>query len=76
MRVLVVGATGCVGRRVVDRLLDAGHEVSGPARDPSVLPETVHAVAGDIRETTVVREALIASDGDPVDRDSSASLRL
>lgn len=67
MRVLVVGATGRVGRRVVDRLLDAGHEVSALARDPSALPATVHAVAGDVRDPAAVREALTARDGGPVD---------
>ena len=72
MRVLVVGATGRVGRRVVDRLLDAGHDVSGLARDPSALPPTVHAVAGDVRDPAVVREALTAGDGDPVDAVVSA----
>lgn len=53
MRVLVVGATGRVGLRGVDRLLDAGHAVSGLARDPSALPATVHTVAGDVRDPTV-----------------------
>ncbi|MFC6938752.1 NAD(P)-dependent oxidoreductase [Salinirubellus sp. GCM10025818] len=72
MHVLVVGATGRVGRRVVDRLLDAGHQVSGLARDPSVLPATVQTVAGDVRDTAVVREALTAGDGDPVDAVVSA----
>jgi putative NADH-flavin reductase len=72
MRVLVVGVTGRVGRRVVDRLLDAGHEVSGLARDPSTLPATVHTVAGDVRDPAVVREALTAGDGDPVDAVVSA----
>ena len=72
MRVLVVGATGRVGRRVVDRLLDASHEVAGLARDPSVLPATVHTVAGDVRDPVVVREALTAGDGSPVNAVVSA----
>ena len=72
MHVLVVGVTGRVGRRVLDRLLDAGHEVSGLARNPSALPATVHTVAGDIRDPAVVREALTAGDGGPVDSVVSA----
>ena len=72
MRVFVVGATGRVGRHVVERLLDAGHEVSGLARDPSALPATVHTVAGDVRDPAVVREALTAGDGDPVNAVVSA----
>ena len=67
MHVLVVGATGRVGRRVVERLLDAGHDVSGLSRDPSALPATVHTVAGDVRDPGVVREALTAGDGDLVE---------
>jgi len=67
MHVLVVGATGRVGRRVVDRLLDADHEVSGLARNPSALPATVHTVTGDVRDPAVVQEALTAGDGGPVD---------
>src|SRR5262245_55916520 len=32
MRILVTGATGVVGRRVVPRLVEAGHEVSASTR--------------------------------------------
>lgn len=72
MRVLVVGATGRVGRRVVEQLLQAGHDVSGLARDTSALPAPVRAVAGDVRDPTVVRAALTVNDGDPVDTVVSA----
>ncbi|MBV8301015.1 MAG: NAD(P)-dependent oxidoreductase [Candidatus Dormibacteraeota bacterium] len=33
MRVVVIGGTGILGRRVVRRLLDAGHDVAATARD-------------------------------------------
>lgn len=72
MHVLVVGATGRVGRRVVDRLLDAGHDVSGLARDTSTLPEAVYTVSGDVRDPAVVRKAVTAGDSDPVDAVVSA----
>ena len=32
MRIFVAGATGVVGRRLVPRLTEAGHEVTGMAR--------------------------------------------
>lgn len=35
MRVVVAGATGCVGRRLVPVLLSAGHEVLALSRDPA-----------------------------------------
>lgn len=57
MRVLVVGATGRVGRRVVAALREAGHEVTALARDPTGL-EGVRTVAGDVRDPATVGEAL------------------
>lgn len=35
MRIVVAGATGCVGRRLVPALLSAGHEVIALSRDPA-----------------------------------------
>jgi len=35
VRVVVAGATGCVGRRLVPALLSAGHEVAALTRDPT-----------------------------------------
>ena len=51
MRVLVVGATGSIGRHVITESLRAGHETRGLVRDlaraEQVLPEGVELVAGD-----------------------------
>lgn len=51
MMVVVFGATGRSGRRVVERALDEGHEVTGIARTPSKLElthERLTLVRGDI----------------------------
>ena len=34
MKVLIAGATGALGRQIVPRLIDAGHEVAGTTRTP------------------------------------------
>ncbi|MGW0802599.1 NAD(P)H-binding protein [Nonomuraea sp. NPDC002799] len=51
-RILVIGATGTVGRQVVAHLLEAGAEVRAPARDPGTagLPDGVEVVRGDLAD--------------------------
>lgn len=52
MRVLVIGSSKGTGRLVVDRLVDAGHEVRAMVRDPDQAPELSEAgaevVEGDL----------------------------
>ncbi|GAA3004915.1 SDR family oxidoreductase [Kitasatospora albolonga] len=52
MRLLIVGATGGTGARVLDQALTAGHQVTVLARDPSRLAPDVtgaaRVVAGDV----------------------------
>ncbi|MEU4328125.1 NAD(P)H-binding protein [Nonomuraea dietziae] len=50
MRILVTGATGVVGRIVVDRLLEAGQQVRALTRNPAAagLPDAAEVVAGDL----------------------------
>lgn len=63
MRITVFGATGDVGRRVVNEALARGHEVTGVARDPvrlRELPAAVHARAGDAAS---VDDVVTLSDG-------------
>ena len=52
MHVLVTGASGFVGSRLVPALLDAGHEVTAMTRDASGYdaPEDVAVVEGDLLE--------------------------
>ncbi len=50
MKIAILGATGVLGRPVVAKLLDRGHEVVAIARDPSKLAaqSRLHAMHGDI----------------------------
>ncbi|BBZ42820.1 hypothetical protein MPRM_01010 [Mycobacterium parmense] len=43
MRLLVTGATGCVGSRLVTALLTAGHQVGAANRDPKRLADLVES---------------------------------
>ncbi len=70
MRILVTGATGYVGSRLVTELLVAGHEVLAATRDPARLArmgwfDDVTALRLDASDAESVREALAA--GGPVD---------
>ncbi|HYN97395.1 MAG TPA: NAD(P)H-binding protein [Pilimelia sp.] len=61
MTVLVTGATGQVGRRVVAHLLAAGHRVRALTRHPAKaasLPGAVEVVAGDLTAPDTVAPAL------------------
>jgi len=57
MRILVTGITGYVGAALAPRLLAAGHEVVGYARDPSRVTLDVPVVAGDAVAGTGLDEA-------------------
>lgn len=61
--ILVTGATGFIGRRVVARLVAMGHEVRclvRPARKERTLPAgiSVHMVAGDLSDLPALRVAM------------------
>ncbi|ELZ40486.1 NAD-dependent epimerase/dehydratase [Halorubrum saccharovorum DSM 1137] len=68
MRVLVTGATGFVGSRLIPALLDRGHEVVALVRDADgyAPPPGVHVVEGDLLEPHTLPPAF-EIDGDPVD---------
>lgn len=59
MTVLVAGATGNVGRPLVEQLLAAGHRVRALTRDPAKanLPAGAEAVAGNLAETATMSAA-------------------
>jgi len=64
VRVAVFGATGGIGRHVVERALAAGHEVVALARDPGRVParERLAVVAGDLTDESAVTRTVAGAD--------------
>ena len=59
MTILVTGATGNVGRHVVQQLIQRGAQVRALARNPATadLPEAVEVVQGDLLDVDALRSA-------------------
>ncbi|KQW01437.1 NAD(P)H-binding protein [Streptomyces sp. Root369] len=67
MRITVFGATGGIGRLVVQQLLDDGHQVTAVVRTPAKLPLThshLTVVTGQLTDHQAVEQAV--SDADAV----------
>ncbi len=67
MKVLVTGATGYIGGRLVPRLLEAGHEVRCLTRDSRKLShdywrDSVEIVEGDVLDPGSLQKALLGCD--------------
>ncbi len=83
MRILIVGATGALGREVVAAALLDGHDTAALVRDPAraELPEAAELVAGDVldpsslRKAVEGREAVICALGTPSPRRASTLLQ-
>lgn len=61
MKLVVFGATGGIGSRVLEQALAAGHEVIAVARHPSAITrwhECLEVVQGDVLEPTTIRETI------------------
>jgi nucleoside-diphosphate-sugar epimerase len=58
MRIFVAGATGVIGGRTVERLIDAGHQVTGVARTPEKAAQLRAAGADPVRVSLFDPEAL------------------
>lgn len=83
MRILIVGATGALGRDVVEAALQDGHDAAALVRDPAraALPATVELAAGDVLDPSSLRSAVDGRDavicvlGTPSPRRESTLLR-
>jgi putative NADH-flavin reductase len=65
MRIALFGATGTIGRRILDEALRRGHEVTAIVRDPSQVTETnpkLRVVTGDILDSESVAAAVAGHD--------------
>lgn len=64
MKITVIGATGFVGRRVVDEALARGLEVTAIARQKKDLPDNanLHIALGDIADTAWLSQQLHGQD--------------
>ncbi len=61
LRVLVIGATGGTGRRLVQQALDQGHQVTAFVRDPAKLRiehDNLRVVKGDVLDYASVESAM------------------
>ncbi len=66
MRVTVFGASGKIGRLVVDRLLDDGNEVLAYVRDPAGIPWShtrLTVAVGELADSAALRRAVSGSAG-------------
>ncbi len=70
MRVFLAGATGVIGRRLIPKLIAAGHEVTGMTRSPGKVHMLraggAEPVVADAFDATAVREAVTAARPDAV----------
>jgi putative NADH-flavin reductase len=65
MKIVLFGATGMIGQRILHEAVGRGHSVTAIARDPSKITETgpdVSPVAGDVLDTKAVAEQVKGAD--------------
>jgi nucleoside-diphosphate-sugar epimerase len=76
MRVLVTGASGAIGSRLVPQLIDAGHEVVGTHNSPSSA-EVVRTLGAkpvrlDLLDARAVRKAVLESEPEAIVHEATA----
>jgi uncharacterized protein len=62
MKVVLYGATGNSGQRILQELTNRGHDVTAVARDPSKLPSTVKAVKDDLSSVDAITSIITGAD--------------
>ncbi len=62
LTVLVTGATGFIGRRLVPALVEGGHTVRAMTRDPDTYDGPGEAVAGDVFDRASLTDPLTGAD--------------
>jgi nucleoside-diphosphate-sugar epimerase len=76
MRVLVAGASGAIGTRLVPQLIDRGHEVLGTFRSPGnagrVRALGAQAIALDLLDARAVRQAVLETGPDAIVHQATA----
>ena len=76
MRVLVVGASGAIGTRLVPQLMDRGHEVIGTFNSPGnaerVRALGAEAIALDLLDPCAVRKAVLETQPDAIVHQATA----
>ncbi len=76
MRILVAGATGAVGARLVPQLVSRGHEVIGTSRSPAkaerLRTQGAEPVVLDLLDRTAVHEAVAAARPDAIVHEATA----
>jgi putative NADH-flavin reductase len=66
MKIIIFGATGTLGRHLIEQALVQGHHVTAFSRDPSALKsehKNLNAVAGDVFDPEAVSSAIKGHDG-------------
>jgi nucleoside-diphosphate-sugar epimerase len=76
MRVFVAGASGAIGTRLVPRLIERGHEVTGTSRSPAKA-EGLRALGAqpvvlDLLQREAVIEAVVAAEPDAIVHEATA----
>ena len=76
MRVFVVGASGAIGRRLIPRLVERGHKVTGSARSPEKAERLrrlgAEPVVLDALDARAVRAAVAAAQPDSIVHEATA----
>ncbi len=76
MRVLVAGASGAIGTRLVPQLIDRGHEVIGTFRSPEKAKRLqalgAEPIALDLLDPRAVRKAVLAAKPDAIVHEATA----